>query len=229
LCDHVRQVDSSDKSWFKRPTGKCIFFSKNDATKEFDGTSSLLILSKEGKSEKKSSSKVSKDTNRPTLLSPPPDIGGSGHFLCISRKEEHTQDHTDPAYAHQSFLQAADVKPTKRRSLTPKVEIIRSHFEEPAKEMENSYTAELKLDTPNAISVKLLDKSTIMCLVDTGAMETLIFETGTSESNYIRSAERIKLKKPKKFIVGNEEYIIAKSIMKFQIRSNSVDLRLLLT
>ena len=71
--------------------------------------------------------------------------------------------------------------------------------------------------------MKLPDKTKLMCLIDTGATETLISEAGIQESAYLRDTERIPLKKPKKFLVGNGEYISAKSIMKFQIRINSTD------
>jgi hypothetical protein len=55
-----------------------------------------------------------------------------------------------------------------------------------------------------------------MCLIDTGATETLISETGISDSTYLRGIERIPLRKQKKFLVGNGEYIIAKTMMKFK-------------
>jgi hypothetical protein len=51
----------------------------------------------------------------------------------------------------------------------------------------------------------------------------VLSEAGIQESVYLRDTERIPLKKPKKFLVGNGEYILAKSIMKFQIRINSTD------
>jgi hypothetical protein len=56
----------------------------------------------------------------------------------------------------------ADVKPA-RRSVPPKVGITKSQFVE---ENEESYTAELKLDTPDVIHGKLPDKTTIMLLID---------------------------------------------------------------
>ena len=62
-----------------------------------------------------------------------------------------------------------------------------------------------------------------MCLIDTGGTETLISDIRIQESTYLRDTERIPLETPKKFLVGNGEYILAKSIIKFQIRINSTD------
>jgi hypothetical protein len=147
---------------------------------------------------------------------------GAGHFLQISKTIDKDVTPEDSEFTYRQFLQARDIKtPTKESS--EKLEIKKEGFSKPLSEKEEVYKAELKLDTPNAIRAKLPDKTKLMCLIDTGATKTIISEAGIQESAYLRDTERIPLKKPKKCLVGNGEYILAKSIMKFRIRINSTD------
>jgi hypothetical protein len=160
---------------------------------------------------------------REQMISPPPPIGGAGHFLRVSRKDEEDVRSEDPEFTHGQFLQARVIKKALTKEKSERLEIRIEGFSEPTNEREEVYKSELKLDTPNAIRAKLPDKTKMMCLIDTGTTETLMSVAGIQESVYLRDRERIPLKYPKKFLVGNGEYILAKSMMKFQIRINSTD------
>ena len=136
-------------------------------------------------------------------------MGGAGHFLRLSKSERKKPEEEDTAFPYGQFLQARNIT-SKPEKATEKLEIRREGFSTPKTEKEEVYQAELQLDTPNAIRAKLPDRTKLMCLIDTGATETLISETRIQDSVYLRGTERIPLRKPKKFLVGNGEYIVAK-------------------
>ena len=154
--------------------------------------------------------------------SPPPPMGGAGHFLRLSKSERKEPEEEETAFPYGQFLQARNITPRPKQT-TEKLEIRKEGFSTPKTEEEEVYQAELQLDTPNAIRAQLPDRTKLMCLIDTGATETLISETGIQDSAYLRGTERIPLRKPKKFLVGNGEYIVAKTMMKFQLRISSTN------
>ena len=101
-------------------------------------------------------------------------MGGAGHFLWISKTGETEETAKDTHFPYRQFLQARDIK-SQTEKCTEKLEIRNEGFSTPRNETEEVYKAELQLDTPNAIQAKLPDRTKIMCLIDTGATETLIF------------------------------------------------------
>jgi hypothetical protein len=102
--------------------------------------------------------------------SPPPPMGGAGHFLLISKSGDRERSTEDTDFPYRRFLQARDIKSQTEKG-TEKLEIKKEGFSTPRNEKEEVYKAELKLDTPNAIRARLPDRTKIMCLIDTRATE----------------------------------------------------------
>ena len=115
---------------------KCIEFSK-EVTERKSHPETLMSFDTQPKT-----------AERPTwkrIISPPPPIGGAGHFLWLSRKDEEDVESEKSDFTHRQFLEVRAIKTSPAREMSEKLEIRREGFSEPASEREEVYKAELEV------------------------------------------------------------------------------------
>ena len=73
--------------------------------------------------------------------SPPPPIGGAGHFLRLSKSERKEPEEEETANPYGQFLQVRNITPRPKQT-TEKLEIRKEGFSTPKTEEEEVYQAE---------------------------------------------------------------------------------------